>query len=294
MATTLSTDLIIPEVWADTVGPMIMGKSVMVNLASTDDTLVGQPGEKIIFPKFNYIGDADDIEETESIVPVKLGMTDSEATIKEAAKGVEITDKAILTAVGSPMSETQSQLSLSLARKLDKDIRIAATEEQTAAQAGLDKLGKQRPGSKPLVADASSEPFSWGLFTAAVALFGDEYDPADLAAVVLHSQQHIALMNDPKFQSVDSFGAGAVLMRGQVGRIGNVPIVVSDLATPGTEAGTHQALIVKRGALQVMYKRRPIVETDRDILARTTVVTTNVHYGTKRVNDRGIIVVETK
>lgn len=294
MATTLSTDLIIPEVWADTVGPMIMGKSVMVNLAESNDTLVGQPGEKIIFPKFNYIGDADDIEETESIVPVKLGMTDSEATIKEAAKGVEITDKAILTAVGSPMSETQSQLSLSLARKLDKDIRIAATEVQTAEQAGLDKLGKARPGSRPLVADASEEAFSWGLFTAAVALFGDEYDPADLAAVVLHSQQHIALMNDPKFQSVDSFGAGAVLMRGQVGRIGNVPIVVSDLATPGTAAGTKQALIIRRGALQVMYKRRPIVETDRDILARSTVVTTNVHYGAKRVNDRGVIVLETK
>lgn len=294
MATTVASDLIVPEVWADTVGPKVLGNSVMLPLSTTDDTLVGQPGDKIIFPKFNYIGDAEDIAETDSIVPTKLGMTDSEATIKEAAKGVEITDKAVLTAIGSPLSETQRQLALSLARKLDSDIRSAAEEVTTAEQAGTDHRGVARPGSTPLIATASTEKFSWGLFTAAIALFGDEYDPADLAAVVLHSQQHIALMDDPNFQSVDKFGSDAVIMRGQVGRIGSVPILVSDRATAGGGAGTYKGLIIRRGALSVNYKRRPIVETDRDILARSTVVTTNVHYGVKRVNDRGVIIIESK
>lgn len=298
MATTVSSDLIIPEVWADTVGPLILGKSVMVPLSTTDDTLVGQPGEKIVFPKFNYIGDAVDLAETESIVPEKLTMTDSEATIKEAGKGVEITDKAVLTSVGQPMSETQRQLATSIARKLDKDIRQAAEEVITSVEAGVDHRGNARPGSSPLIVDATNEPFSWGLFTAAAALFGDEYDPSEIAAVVLHSAQHIALMNDPKFQSVDTFGPGAVIMRGQVGRIGSVPIVVSDQATAtqsadATPVDRVRALIVKRGSLAINYKRRPIVETDRDILARSTVVTTNVHYGTKRVNDRGVVLLDT-
>jgi N4-gp56 family major capsid protein len=45
------------------------------------------------------------------------------------------------------------------------------------------------------------------------------------------------------------------------------------------------------GAGLLLYKRRPIVEQDRDILARSTLVTTNLHYATKRLNDKGVIVV---
>ena len=43
-----------------------------------------------------------------------------------------------------------------------------------------------------------------------------------------------------------------------------------------------------RGALGALYKRRPIVERDRDILKRTNVITTNVHYAVKRLSDRGV------
>lgn len=51
--------------------------------------------------------------------------------------------------------------------------------------------------------------------------------------------------------------------------------------------------MVKRGALGLLYKRRPLVETDRDILSRTTVITTNVHYATQRLDDEGIVVLKT-
>jgi hypothetical protein len=142
---------------------------------------------------------------------------------------------------------------------------------------------------------------SWAAYTAAVALLGDEYDPADIAGVVLASSQHIQLLNDENFQSVDKFGAGAVILRGQVGAIGTVPIFVSDRATAVTDAdsGTagnqagRKALIIKRGAISLKYKRRPIVESDRDILARTNLITTNVHYAVARVDDRGVIVLTT-
>jgi hypothetical protein len=57
---------------------------------------------------------------------------------------------------------------------------------------------------------------------------------------------------------------------------------------------TYNALMVKRGALGLLYKRRPLVETDRDILARSTVITTNVHYATKRLDDLGIVQITTQ
>jgi hypothetical protein len=47
---------------------------------------------------------------------------------------------------------------------------------------------------------------------------------------------------------------------------------------------------MKRGALGLLYKRRPLVESDRDILARSTVVTTTLHYAVKRLNDKGVCV----
>ncbi|MFD0805875.1 hypothetical protein ACFQ0K_07245 [Nocardioides caeni] len=45
---------------------------------------------------------------------------------------------------------------------------------------------------------------------------------------------------------------------------------------------------MKRNALCLKYKRRPLVEKDRDILGRTTVVTTNVHYAVKRIRRNAV------
>ena len=89
-------------------------------------------------------------------------------------------------------------------------------------------------------------------------------------------------------------------VRGQVGKIGSMPVLASDRATAvadvdpgaGTVAG-YNALLVKKGALALKYKRRPIVETDRDILKRTNLITTNVHYAVKRVDDRGVVIIPT-
>ena len=88
-----------------------------------------------------------------------------------------------------------------------------------------------------------------------------------------------------------------MIPRGVIGQIGGVSVFVSDRVTTtaadGTNPATYNALMVRRGSLGLLYKRRPLVETDRDILARTTVVTTNVHYATHRLDDEGIVVLKT-
>ena len=295
MAQTLASDLIVPEVWGDAVMVSVQGSAVLLPLVDADDELVGQPGDTVHFPKFNYIGDADDLTEGVAMTPTKMSMTDSYATIKEAGKAVELTDTAVLTAIGRPNDQARTQLALSIARKIDRDIRAAAEYEHTNG-GGSDTESTTAP-LKVSVAG----PMSWGAYVSAVALLGDEYDPADIAGIVLHSSQHIALLNDDKFISSESFGAGAVITRGQVGAIGQVAVYVSDRATAVTDAdgvtagdqAGRKALIIKRGAIALKYKRRPIVETDRDILARTNIITTNVHYAVKRVNDRGVIVLTT-
>lgn len=295
MAQTLASDLIVPEVWGDAVMVSVQGSAVLLPLVDADDELVGQPGDTVHFPKFNYIGDAVDLTEGVAMTPTKMSMTDSYATIKEAGKAVELTDTAVLTAIGRPNDQARVQLALSIARKIDSDIRAAAEYEHTNAGGG-----DTEPTTAPLKASVAG-PMSWAAYVSAIALLGDEYDPSDIAGIVLHSSQHVALLNDDKFIDSTSFGAGAVITRGQVGAIGTVRVYVSDRATAVTDAdaGTEgnqagrKALIIKRGAIALKYKRRPIVETDRDILARTNIITTNVHYAVKRVNDRGVIVLTT-
>lgn len=293
--TTTTADLIIPDVWADALGPTILGKAVLTPFATVDDQLVGQPGERVIFPKFDYIGDADDLDEGVPMDVTKLTMSDSYAIIKEAGKAVSFTDNALLAALGDPQNQANQQLALSIARKIDTDLRAAAEYEHTNGGAGDDE-----PTTAPLKITVPTS-LSWNALTRAFALWGDEYDPAEVAGIVIHSAQSQQISNDPNFLDVNKFGPGAAIIRGQIGAIGTIPVVVSDRATAVTDIDTattgnqpgYKALLIRKNALALKYKRRPVVETDRDILARETVLATNVHYATKRTDDRGIVVLST-
>jgi N4-gp56 family major capsid protein len=291
MPQTTTADLIIPEVWADAVGPKILGRAVMAQFATVDDELAGQPGDSITFPKWNYIGDAVDLTEGVAMDTTTMTMVDSHATIKEAGKAVELTDSALLTALGSPDSQAQTQLAIAVARKIDTDLRIAAeiTETQNDSQGVSHTYA-------PLKLAAPAARLNWSTLVGGFALLGDEYDPENVAVLVVHSAQYADLLLDPDFLSADKFGAGAVLQRGQIGAIGTIPVIMSNRVTKtGTGADTvYNALLILKGALALKYKRRPVVERDRDILKRTNIITTNVHYAVKRVDDRGVIVLPTK
>lgn len=297
--TTTASDLIVPEVWGPVIRDAILGKAVLVPLVKIDTTLEGNPGDTINFPKFGYIGDASDLTEGVAMETRQLTMTSSAAVIKETGVAVEITDKAVLTAIGDPQGQAAEQVGLSASRKLDADIRTAAQYVHVNGGGG-----DEEPSTTPLIATGTGGGvISWLSITKGIALLGDEWDPADFAGIVIHSKQHVDLMNDSQFQSADKLGQnGTVIARGQVGAIATVPVFVSDRATAvtdvdpdtvGNQAG-YNALLIKKGAITLAYKRRPIVEKDRDILKRTTVITTNVHYAVKRTNDRGVVIIPTR
>jgi hypothetical protein len=63
-----------------------------------------------------------------------------------------------------------------------------------------------------------------------------------------------------------------VLMDGVVGKAGGMQVAISDKLTPS------EFYIVAAGALGLEYKRRVLVETDRDIISKTNVITGDVHY----------------
>jgi N4-gp56 family major capsid protein len=282
--------MIIPDVWADMVQAEFTGNLVVANFAYTDDRLVGAPGDTIKFPKWNALTDMTTVAETASLVPEVLTTDEGDtATIQEVGKAIEFTDRSLLVSYGDPMGEARRQLGILMARKIDKDL----TAELENALNKYDATAVTNPTSY-------TGALSWNaVVDGGISVFQDAWDPAEIAGLVIHSKQHLALLKDENFLTVDKIGNSATLLRGQVGSLGQVPVVVSDRVTVDSTGAdpVYHAYLIKRNVLGLLYKRRPIVETDRDILARSNILTTNVHYGVKLTGDTagmpGVAIIET-
>lgn len=259
---------IVPEVYADLAQAAFTGKVKVLGSPAVveDNTLVGQPGETIHFPKWDALTGLDDLTKGVAMTPVELGQTDSTATIKEAGKAVVINDRDKLTALGNPQSEAVRQFGVLASRKVDGDL---ITEAE--ANAGL-----------TATTAAGATTFSWAAVTTGIALFGDEFEPDEFAGIYINPAQMAEAFADSQFIDASKVGDNSVVRRGVIGLLGGTQVYVSSRITEGS------FLMMKRNVLGALYKRRPIVETDRDVLKRQDVVTTNVHYAVKAITPSGI------
>ncbi|MEV0445958.1 phage head protein [Streptomyces spectabilis] len=279
MAKTTSAQMIVPEVWGDMAQAEFLGKVRVAGSAAVveDNTLEGAPGQEIEFPKWGSLGDLDELTEATPMTPVAMSTKSAKAVIKEAGKAVEITDKAKLVSLGDPEVEARRQFGVLAARKVDADLITQAQADESALGGGL-----------PLKFTTAEKAttFTWkGAMVPGIAQFGDEWEPDDFAGLFLNSAQYADALADDQFVDASKLGNGpSAAVAGSIGRIGGVPVFLTNRVTAGT------FLLMKRGALGLLYKRRPLVEDDRDILARSTVVTTTLHYAVKRLNDRGVCV----
>ena len=258
--TTLSY-LIDPEVLAKFIDKKLIHKIVFAPLAEVDDTLVGNPGDIIKFPSYTYIGAADDLTEGSAISTVSLHTSTASVQIKEAGKGVEITDTAILSAYGDPVEEIASQLLKSIADKVDIDfLATLAGVGATMTHSGVST-----------VMDISDS----------LELFGEDIDGQK--ALLVSPSMYTMIRNTKDWAPASEFAAGA-LVRGAVGQIFGCDIMVSNRLTT-----SQNAYIVKPGALRLVLKRDTLLEADRDILNRINVYTATKHYATYLYNAAGAI-----
>lgn len=273
MANTTSADMIVPEVYGDMAQAEFTGAVKVAGSAAvkSDDTLVGQPGESINFPKWGALSELDDLSEGTAITPEKLSTSKSKATIKEAGKGVTITDRSRLVGMGDPEAEARRQFGILAARKVDADLITAA--QLSGGQNGT-----------PLSVTTEGETFGWLAMVEAIAQFGDEWEPSDMAGVFVNAAQMGEVFKDEQFVNASKLGADTPVRTGGLGILGGVPLYV----TNRIEAGKF--LVLKNQSLGLLYKQRPIVETERHALARSTDVVTTLHYAVKRLSDKGVVV----
>ena len=264
MTQTKIEQLVNPEVMADMVSAKLPKMIKFTPLAYVERELVGQPGNTVTVAKWVYSGDAKDITEGEAIVPDQLTTDKSTMTIKKAGKGVEVTDEALLSGYGDPLGQAAHQISLAIANKVDNDLVV---EAKKATQ---------------YVDDA---PTTGAALDKALAVFEDEEDARYVALV--NPQDAIALRAETVKEWIRGSEIGAnIVVSGTFGETHGVQIVRSKKVEKGkgflvkvSAVETDTDDVAKYGAFVINLKRDVAVETDRDILKKTTVITGDEHYG---------------
>lgn len=287
-------NLVNPEVMAPMIAATLPKKIKFTPFAKVDTTLVGQPGDSITVPKFEYIGDAEDLQEGIAMGTTVLTATTTKATVKAAGKAVEITDKALLSGYGDPVGEAVGQLAMSVAAKVDNDCYEALC-------------------GATVKYNGSAAVISYNGIVDAVDLFEDESDDGLDKVIFVHPNQVTQLRKDPNFLDINKYPiANGVIMSGMIGAIAGCKVVKSKkvkLDTAGTSYLNPIVVVATddpkedpqadKGsntapALTIYMKRDANLEDDRDILKKSTVVSIDEHYTAVLSNDSKVVLASFK
>ncbi|MZQ75259.1 MAG: N4-gp56 family major capsid protein [Peptoclostridium sp.] len=269
--TTALTNMVNPQVMADMVSAELPSKLKFAPIASVDTTLQGQPGTTITIPAYNYVGEADDLTEGVAMGTVVLETTTKTATIKEAGKAVEITDKAVNSGYGDPLGEAKNQIVMSINDKIDSDCVTAL------AAATL---------THDISAEVTNNFITYTAVVDAVDKFQEEDDEARI--LFIHPSQKTRLRKDENFIRASDLGDN-VLLKGTIGELAGCQVVASNKVPYDDVTGKYTNLIVKPGALAIYLKAKANIEDDRDILKRTTVLAASEYYVAALANPSKVV-----
>lgn len=198
MGTTKKANVIIPEVMKEMVSAKIEALCKITPYAKVDTTLVGVAGDTVTVPCWDYIGDAENVEEGAEVGTSTMQAKSNTFTIGKAMKSISITDEALNSGYGNPIGEGETQLAKSISGKVDTDV-IGAVEKTSH------------------ILDKSTVAIGYDNIVEAVTMFEDEEDNID-KVLFIHPAQMKSILTDETFRSADKFEAG-VAVKGTVGKI---------------------------------------------------------------------------
>lgn len=332
MGQTKLSNLVNPQVMADSISASLPKKIKFSRIAKMDTTLVARPGNTITVPKFAYIGDAEDIAEGVAMGTVVLTASTTTATVKKAGKAVELTDESVLSGYGDPVGETENQLTMAIAAKVDNDCYDALM-------------------NATLAYDGKSAIISYAGIVNGVDKFQDESDEDLMKIMFIHPNQKTQIRLDSEFRDITKYPI-PVVMSGTIGEIAGCQMVASKKvklvtyekdnatgtitivadATDEDATNKHLSTIMANAidntlvvgdkvavvtgyyanpivvvavqdpnqaadgyaeeapALTIYMKRDVEMEDDRDILAKTTVLSADEHYTAVLSNDSKVVI----
>jgi len=285
MATTIRSDLIIPEVLEDAIRGEFANAQALYGTGAAIVNTRGFPdargGDRIKIPYFGTLGDFEDLAADEgaggavpALTPSKITMDADTALVLHSGKAFEVTEWArIATAYADPYAEAARQLRVGLQRRADLALITNA-------------LATSLVHNIYDATTAASGELTWQQVIDARYVWGDEQD--DIALMIVHSDVAKNLM-----QQVDDNGRPiyeqAALQNGRLAQINGIPLITSDKMTKtadygggGTDTTGYESLILKRNALAWWMQGDAPVQMDSDILADTEIAATHVYWAAHR------------
>jgi N4-gp56 family major capsid protein len=267
---TLLANLINPEVIADFIEQKLVDNIVFAPLAEIDYTLQGNAGDTLKFPTWAYIGDASTLSEASTLSVATLTASTASVTVHKIAQGVEISDEAVLSGFGDPVGEAVSQITLAMASGIDNEMLTT-----------LNGIGSTMTyqTSSTTVAPADTDIID------ALELFGEDIDGTKVAVVppAVYTKMRKTGKDSGNWIPASEIAA-EIAIKGAVGEYQGCQVIVSNKLK-----ASKNIYIVKPKALRLIMKREAQVETDRDILKFTNVITGSVHFATYLYNASGAI-----
>lgn len=256
---TLLTNLVNPQVMADLIDKKLVDLMRFAPLATIDRTLQGRPGNTITLPSFNYISDAVTVAEGADIPINQLTTASTPVTIHKIGNGVQITDEAVLSGFGDPLGEATKQLALSIASQVDNEF-----------------IGVLNAITSPMVHTAGTAgTLDFDDIADALELFGEDIEDGVARVLVVSPKQYTNLRKTSGWLPASDISADLAI-KGVVGMVQGCQVLVSNKLTEASSK--ENAYIVKPGALRLFMKRGVLVENDRDIVNKSTVITADSHF----------------
>ena len=217
-------------------------------MISVNRELEGRPGSKLTLPKWAYTGDAADLAEGADVTFDQLVQSTVQVGIKKIAKGIELTDEAILSGYGNPVEQVGQQLLMGVASKIEADLYKVIADCRDCPKVTAAKFDKYT------IVDMKAK-------------YREDME-ADTLVLFITPELYAQLVKDPDFVNI---AQGEKIMSGHIGTLFGVNLVVANRVT--------NPFMMKQGAVELLMKRNVIVETDRNIKNFTNQFVVSDHYG---------------
>ena len=265
------------------IDPEVMGEMVLAQLpnaikfsaiAPIDDTLSGRPGDTVTVPRWEYIGDAQDVAEGAAINYAQMTNSTDTFTVKKAAKGVKLTDEAVLSGYGDPIGEATRQITMAIASKVDNDTLATATKSRlTLASADFTKLDFIDHIEAAFIDDTSDNNFEGDDANAQGVIYMNPKDVNKVRKAAAQDWDRATELGD----SILSTGVFGGVLGWQFIRSRKVPV--------------SSAIVAKPGAMKTYLKRSVQSETGRDMDAKSTKFNADIHYGIAIYDDTKLLAI---
>ena len=248
--------LIDPEVIGAYLDVKLVDKIKLAPIVEIDRTLEGRPGSTLTLPKWGYIGDAADLAEGAALSYTDIAEDTVEIKVKKVAKGVSITDEAVLSGYGNPVEQIGQQLLTAVASKIEADMYDAVDKEKKATRdtVGCFTHNKTNGFTKEDIIDMRAK-------------FGEDQEGE--MVLFVNPVEFAKLAKDRDFVQIQQ---GAQIISGEMGMLYGVRLVVANRVPAG------KPFLMKPGALAIVMKRNVMVESERDMDHFATKFAVSDHY----------------